>query len=481
MSEGFPGFIPEFDTDDEDESPETKPEKKDKKSKSEKREESDTKSETSKEEDKDIPLEEISDEEKPVVLEAIAQIRETEVQQDLAVAENSSSEEEMAVLADLALLENIQDGLDIDEAYDRTLEELDIEPEPEAAYEEVPQLAGELPLDDDAEEVTLSISSAGSGGSSGPPPPPRPPVSSSPSSGSVPPPPGGGSPHVRTTIPGIGPPTADKAPDSLYYENIDRRPNAAGYFFLGGIVGYLLGRRRGRIKTEKKLLPVQEKLENKVNELHDEVIRREEKIRELIRSQISGQPERRDALMERFESRQEKASEQQAQLYHKEIQPGRLGKVVVERAQIPKAEANISQEVRHLKEPELLAIAERIEIEHVSIRNMYENGRLDLPSLRQIVAEFLRGGDFEGILHHQLRPERVDIGSEFENYSSNRTKQPESNTVPTWTSTNSRSLRERQTHAKTPNNLVRIATVSAGVSAALAVGVIIILLLLRML
>ena len=32
----------------------------------------------------------------------------------------------------------------------------------------------------------------------------------------------------------------------------------------GGIIGYLIGRRRGRIKTEKRLMPVQKKLKNRL-------------------------------------------------------------------------------------------------------------------------------------------------------------------------------------------------------------------------
>lgn len=61
--------------------------------------------------------------------------------------------------------------------------------------------------------------------------------------------------------------------------------NPAAAALLGGIVGYLIGRRRGRIKTEKKLLPVQKKLEKQVVDLEWDLRAKEAKIRKAAADQ----------------------------------------------------------------------------------------------------------------------------------------------------------------------------------------------------
>jgi hypothetical protein len=50
----------------------------------------------------------------------------------------------------------------------------------------------------------------------------------------------------------------------------------------GGIVGYLIGRRRGRIKTEQKLAATRKKLEARVDDLQESIIAKENHIRKAI-------------------------------------------------------------------------------------------------------------------------------------------------------------------------------------------------------
>jgi hypothetical protein len=61
--------------------------------------------------------------------------------------------------------------------------------------------------------------------------------------------------------------------------------NPAVAALIGGIVGYLIGRRRGRIKTEKRLLPIQKKLRKEVTNLQWQLQAKETKIRQVAAEQ----------------------------------------------------------------------------------------------------------------------------------------------------------------------------------------------------
>jgi hypothetical protein len=53
--------------------------------------------------------------------------------------------------------------------------------------------------------------------------------------------------------------------------------------------------------------------------------------------------------------------------------------------------------------PELLALAARIEKDGVSVKEMYENGRLDAIGLRRVVKEYLEGNRLDHVLEENLK------------------------------------------------------------------------------
>lgn len=71
-------------------------------------------------------------------------------------------------------------------------------------------------------------------------------------------------------------PAAPVAETAVGYDKSD----VVGAALIGGLVGYLVGRRRGRIKTEKRLIPVQKKLEKQVKGLQEDIKKKESVIRE---------------------------------------------------------------------------------------------------------------------------------------------------------------------------------------------------------
>jgi hypothetical protein len=178
----------------------------------------------------------------------------------------------------------------------------------------------------------------------------------------------------------------------------------AGQLLLVGAVGYMLGRRRGRIRTEERMQPIQDKLEKEVKSLHDKVAEREDKIRQLAAEKVLQQPETaRPQLVERIQARAERrrqATEQPVAARRPEGM-GRFALPGAERAAVTPERREKSLNTMTVNE--LLLIADRIEKDGVSVKTMYENGRLDAEGLRRVVKEFLEGRQLDRILSENLK------------------------------------------------------------------------------
>lgn len=352
-------------------------------------------------------VEEISEDESRQIVEDYAEARTEDLKEDLAEAEPDSVEEAVA-LANAALLETIQENEagteeELDAALAETIEDLELDEEAEP---------------DDAEEEDNAATTTAAQTTPPVPPVPPVPVSPLPPTPTTPPMPPG--PGLQPPMPPLGPPSpnvlAQPTPTSVDTWAPNRR--RAGELLLVGAVGYLIGRRRGRIKTEARLLPVQEKLEHEVKDLHDKVAEREAKIRKLAAEKIIQQPEvARSALINKIESRLERkqqatAEQPEAALPRPETPFGRpeaLGKFALPGPELvreaePRREAEpLPRSTEAMPLPELLGVADKIERNNISVKEMYENGQLDDLGLRRVVQEYLRGNNIERILSENLK------------------------------------------------------------------------------
>lgn len=433
--------------------------------------------------------EEISDDEMRVIASQLLDAHEAQLHEELAETEEDSPEE-AAVLAKAMLVEDLQESVGKeppDEAVlantvDRVADELDISPEPEAESDEavaeaedmleqatsraeteiVEDLEAETPesgevVDDGGEDdtsvmtnVTQSPGTAASGASpvSGTVPPTVPPIIAAGGVGGsdLGPLPGGanGSPNSMPASPNIAQSPSEISGETRYRRGAD--------MLVGGIVGYLIGRRRGRIKTEQRLEPIQKSLEKKVTDFQEKLIISEEKVGKLASDKIAREGEAaRKVIAERveakarakFEAKQaaKDAAKQEARASAPELEsppapaeaqktpeavldkrrPERVASVLLPKPELTVHEKHkfttpenrepttyaAKEAVQKMPENELLAIAAKVEIGGQTAKVLYEQGRVSKEDLREIAVEQIRGtGKAERLLVERLRPVR---------------------------------------------------------------------------
>ena len=205
--------------------------------------------------------------------------------------------------------------------------------------------------------------------------------------------------------------TADARTEYVYYES-----NAAGAMLLGGIIGYLVGKRRGRIKTEKRLAPVQKKLEREVRDIHEQLIDSEMRIRRMAAEKVRTLPQ-----IER--SGRGATPPERAQSVHPESRldlqkpapAERLGKVLMRAEAAQSSETNpklrdiTPERVRTMHRRELLRVAEKIIIAGSSLRQVYESHLVGERGLRRLITEHLRGKDIRKSLRREMLEREIDF------------------------------------------------------------------------
>jgi len=212
--------------------------------------------------------------------------------------------------------------------------------------------------------------------------------------------------------------------------------NRAGDLLLGGIIGYLIGRRRGRIKAEKRLKPIQKKLTARVEALRSDLAAKEMTIRtqanQIAKSKRQFEQAERSAKIETKtmsisnpESLPQAPEESPAEPKGKQRAPEHIGHMLidVEAKEAPKPPTEIEKKppaeaklkaAEHksltMSRQELLEASEKIRVDGTSLRQIYETRLVGERGLRRLVAEHLRGGDIK----RQLRKEIVEREIDFE-------------------------------------------------------------------
>lgn len=289
-----------------------------------------------------------------------------------------------------------------------------------------------LEEDDEAEaEAPASTPPASKSGASWTAMPPTPPIaaSSAPPLPPLPPrrPPGGGviplssSPRERPTpVASQVNPNVLAAPPNA--SNEDERSQKAGAFLVGGLLGYMVGRRGGRKRTEKRLQPEIKSLNTELAATKKHLDDRERAIKAAAAQKlVEQQPHKPEKP-----TREEKpAPKPVAEILRQTIMapeqphtalPEYRAEVpaLAPKPETPKPQPRATEiapeaalkRVEQLSTPALLKSAETLFVEGVSVRRLYETNRIDRRGLVAIVQEGLRGGNVAATF------EKVELGHE---------------------------------------------------------------------
>lgn len=201
----------------------------------------------------------------------------------------------------------------------------------------------------------------------------------------------------------------------------------AAMALFGGIIGYLIGRRRGRIKTEKKLLPIQKKLEKEVENLQFNLQEKEKKIRKVAAEKVQQVgPSVIEAFkvapaMAEIDSHEDRQKAPEAQLLHAPKKTSEhIGKVIVtaESKPIEKSLAmspemiipHLSeQKVHTLSRQELLEISSKINVGDSSLRKIFDTNLVGEKGLRRLIAVYMTGGDLAKALQNEIVEHEIDF------------------------------------------------------------------------
>jgi hypothetical protein len=208
-------------------------------------------------------------------------------------------------------------------------------------------------------------------------------------------------PVERTSVKTVEKPTND------IYEN---RTGSA--LLVGGAVGYLIGRRRGRIKTEKQMATLEKKMTTKVESLERIISVKEEQIRQVVREKV---PKLAARSIETASKPYIPAKEMLGVVSLKAIEAttATTATTTVERTPkktIEKTEKLIDRKpmpekktsVLTMSRAEVIEISESIPVGATNLRRVYETNLISENSLRRLIDAKSRGADIRKMLEQEM-------------------------------------------------------------------------------
>jgi hypothetical protein len=412
-----------------------------------------------------VPLDEMSDDEKEFAIHTIATNRLEVIIGEISpdAVDNGESQESSDIAAEAVMLEAFYNKLLDDESTEQalaeTMQEAGVVPEAAASAGEpdsqphefelgLPQIfrrkgesnenetADTPPLSAGIPETTTTASAPpeASHDGAGIPPPNLPPQGLAPEENH---PDRGPEPedHLlsRAAAPNAQPRRTAESDEPRY-----TRANVVGAALVGGIVGYFVGRRRGRIRTEKKLLPVQKKLEKQVEALGNDIFNKEVKLRKAAREQSYQQHQinkmkEAAALKPRGEIRQPQAIAEAPrqervrtpaleanQLHGKKHPAEKIGHVLMTAEDRPSYAAHrppteskpvlkSNQRIETMDRQDLLDLSDKVAVNDTTLRRVYENHLVGERGLRRMVETYMHGGNVEKVLREEMLEREIDF------------------------------------------------------------------------
>ena len=185
-----------------------------------------------------------------------------------------------------------------------------------------------------------------------------------------------------------------------------------------GLVDYLVGRRRGRLKAEKRLGKVQKRMEQRVTAIQQDLLGKEARLRRVDTRQIR----QRDkiARLERADRRSryaQAATEQrvqriaapEARRLHVAAPPERIGRAVI-RAESARPEYQPRrQRIETMPHSELVALSETIPAANSNLRRIYETHLISEQGLRRLVETHEAGGNLKKALSQEIMEHDIDF------------------------------------------------------------------------
>ncbi|MGF7228436.1 MAG: hypothetical protein ACQR33_00435 [Candidatus Saccharibacteria bacterium] len=243
---------------------------------------------------------------------------------------------------------------------------------------------------------------------------------------------GGGSAEAEPPHPAIVP-NAPSPRVERGRADSERQQDMLKGLLVGGVIGYIVGRRRGRITTEKKFKPIQEQLQKEADTLRQTIANKEQHIRILAREKATVElaAQHTAAKRERLLTAPTKLEQSPAEIRDDTIAtilevpvvnverpsedrpPVALREV---RARSPQnrletMKTTPTKQTEHLITPKaieqlplpaVVKAAESVVVGGKTLKSFYESGRIEEPALRRILTEHLRTGRTEQALNVAL-------------------------------------------------------------------------------